>query len=423
MPPVAVASATAEPVMPAMIRLVMTATCERLPRKWPTIAVDQSISLWVTPPRFMTSPASTKSGTVTSAAESTPETSVSGAITGSTPVPLRSIMPSSAARIIEKPTSSPISSKAKKISVLMMIMGIYRSVDAQPASEGGVDEAQEEEEDEQDEAEQQRAVHHLVGEGRVHEDLVGADLEQPPADNDHHRGDRQHHDIEHDGLSSHGRGGEEVVGKVDLDVGALAEGDGDAEEGQPYEPKPRILIEGAEPGAEEMPIDHLPDGEDQDHNQRHHHGHPDQGGEQPHRPEHGMSDRPFRVDRKRVGDRLAHYSPCAFRMRSTSPAGHSLPSNWVSTPATAFLNASRSGVTTVTPADFSSAKPSASSFCVSSVVTLPASWAALSKIARSSAFRPFQNRSDTKKPTSSWTWSVADQNFAASWKCAGIDRS
>jgi hypothetical protein len=27
----------------------------------------------------------------------------------------------------------------------------------------------------------------------------GADLEQPPADNDHHRGDRQHHDIEHDG--------------------------------------------------------------------------------------------------------------------------------------------------------------------------------------------------------------------------------
>ena len=46
---------------------VSTATCDRLPRIWPTIAPDQAISRVVTPPRFIASPARMNSGTVTRA--------------------------------------------------------------------------------------------------------------------------------------------------------------------------------------------------------------------------------------------------------------------------------------------------------------------------------------------------------------------
>ena len=48
------ASATADPEMPAMMRLVTTATCESAPRKCPTNASDQWMSRCVTPPLFIT---------------------------------------------------------------------------------------------------------------------------------------------------------------------------------------------------------------------------------------------------------------------------------------------------------------------------------------------------------------------------------
>ena len=63
MAPVAVASDTAEPEMPAITRLVVMAACESAPRRCPTMAMDQSMRRRVSPPWFMISPASMKKGT------------------------------------------------------------------------------------------------------------------------------------------------------------------------------------------------------------------------------------------------------------------------------------------------------------------------------------------------------------------------
>ena len=70
--PVAAASATAEPDMPAMIMLTTMFTCASPPVIHPTRAVANRTIRAVMPPADINSPASMKSGTASSGNESTP---------------------------------------------------------------------------------------------------------------------------------------------------------------------------------------------------------------------------------------------------------------------------------------------------------------------------------------------------------------